>query len=117
MKILFLLSAIVALQGCTSPGCKIQESVVEGIVPVIATQLQCSNPSAIEVDLDKIVGSIGLCKKTSQMKGLPGPICQAIADMVVDSVAKASIPPAWGCSAANAKELLSQLIVQGCKQI
>jgi hypothetical protein len=108
---------VLSQAACTSPGCKIQESVVEGLTPVIAANLQCSNPQAIEADLNKVIGGIGLCKKTSQMKGLPGPICQMIADLVIEGAAKIAIPSSWGCTAGNAKELLSTLIVQGCKQI
>lgn len=111
-----LLVSVALLAGCSSIGCKIESSIIDGVAPMIVSGLQCSNYAAIKADLEKVIGNIGLCKK-ADMKGIPGPICQMIADMVVNSVAKVSIPASWGCSSSNAKDMLSALIVQGCKAI
>lgn len=108
-------------KGCnTDIGCSIENTVVTGVAPVIASQLQCSNESAIEADLKNIVGKLNICKQSLDNSGklkLPGPICSMMADLVINGVASVSIPASWGCTAANAKTLLKNVVVTACQNI
>lgn len=107
------------MTGCTTNmiKCKIEQSVVDVVVPGISRALQCSNVDAITSDIQKVIGQVGFCVKTNAPEGtkqLSLPVCDALAQIVIDNVAKFAIPTSWGCTAANAKDLLKAQIVKGC---
>jgi len=125
MKYLLIVLSICLLgfTGCTkgSVGCTIEQTIVSGVGPAIATGLQCSNEAAIEADLNAIIGKLNICTKVSErdnkLNKLPAPICSLFANLVLNGVASVAIPSAWGCSAANAKGLLNNLIVTACTSL
>lgn len=127
LGMVMILSVVaLGLNGCTKGcstadiGCSIEKTVVSGVAPVIATQLQCSNVDAISNDLNNIIGKVGLCKQQLGNSGklsLPGPICSMFVDLVVNNVANIAIPASWGCSASNAKGLLKDVVMMACQKL
>lgn len=112
----------VSLTGCTkgcsignTVGCAVENVAASAVVPAIAAGLQCSNPDAIKGTLLLLGEKAGLC--TGQQAGVGSAICMSLSGLVVDSVASAGIPAAWGCTAANAKDLLKGVINQACAKI
>lgn len=106
--------------GCTKNiGCALETNLVTGVTPLIASQLQCSNPTAIQADLTDMVAGLNLCRPV-QSDGklhMPQPICSMMADLVLGGVAKVAIPNSWGCTAANAKQILKSVIVNACSGV
>lgn len=128
MKVLLIgmCLSMLAMSGCTKGcssgiGCSIEKTIVSGITPVIASQLQCSNPDAIKADLEAIINKTGVCSAPvkSELYGqmiIPGPICEIFGELVAGLAPKA-IPSAWGCTAKDAAGLLKGVIVTACKLI
>ena len=115
---LFILIAFLTLSfstiGCnvTSVGCAVQDGVVSTLAPVIASGLQCSNPVAIQQTLNDLGTKAGLC--TTAPKTVLGGVCGVVANLLIDSLATAPIPAAWGCTATAAKDQLKVLVDRAC---
>lgn len=128
LLLIFSISLLAFASGCTKGcstggiGCSIEKTVVSGVGNAIASQLQCSNEAGIEADLQAIIGKLNLCKEgtvssTNGKVAIPGVVCSIFADLVINGVAGTAIPSAWGCSAANAKALLKNVVVSACQGI
>lgn len=128
MKYLLLVLSICLMgftgcsKGCSSGiGCTVEKTIVSGVGPAIASGLQCTNEAAIEADLTAVMSKLNICQQVQERSGklntLPAPICSMLANLVLNSVASVAIPSSWGCSAANAKDLLKNLIVTACTSL
>jgi len=111
----------VLLVGCTKNQivCDIETTAVNAITPTVATMLQCSNSDAIKESLTSWLNTGNFCSNSKMATGkdkLNSTLC-AILTSTIMSAASGTIPSAWGCSAANAQNLLSVAINKACQNL
>lgn len=117
-SIILSLFAALFLSSCSlfNPGCLIQQQAGSLVSGVIVAQLQCSNVSQVQSDVNAAVAKLGLCPSGAQ-----GPIadsvCPVVTALAVGFLANNVVPAAWGCSAANAKAALSNAVLMACEKL
>ena len=103
----------------TSVTCSLESVAATALTPVIASGLQCSNSAAIQATLISLGNQAGLCTapQPGQQASIGSTVCVAVSGLILDQVAAQGIPASWGCTAANAKDLLKGLVNQACAKI
>jgi hypothetical protein len=123
LALIMTLVSLVSFAGCTKNqvGCAVQDSAVAVLTPVIASGLQCSNPTAITATLNQLGSQAGLCTQAQSLakgqQSIGGSACTIVAGLLISSLAGSAIPATWGCSAANAQATLNSLVNQACAKI
>jgi len=129
MKKMILVAALAAMmvfvQGCTNGcstkdvGCAVEKTVVSTVAPLVSSQLQCSNPAAVQADISTWVGKIGICQKLENNQGgvIGSQVCTWVATAIVDQLTQSAIPAAWGCKATNVTGALNSVISMACAKI
>jgi hypothetical protein len=104
---------------------EIELAVIGGVTPVIATTLQCSNPSAIRTTLAGLIGKAGFttASTTTIPSNVKPPylnlnlsVCSVFAEIVVGAITS-EIPVSWGCSAAVITSLTTTLLTDACTSL
>lgn len=115
--------SLAGLAGCNTPGCLVQDKVVQVSSTFVANSLQCSHQDAISADLTKFVSNFGLCKAAQgTMQSVPqgqlaNTLCPVVASAVVGYVVANGIPATWGCTATNASTLAISKLTDLCEKI
>lgn len=114
---ILVISGLVGLVACNTPGCFIEQKVVDVSANFVSTSLQCSNAEAIKTDITKLISGFGICSAAE--KGMPqgtlaNTFCKPVSETIVAFVAANGIPSSWGCSAANARILVADKLTQLC---
>lgn len=127
--VFFLLMTIAALSGCSlilESKCYLQGQAIQLANKTIVENLQCTNLDAVDKDVTKLIGGIGLCKKLPESgttasfglwKQARGSLCPIVSDTVAKALTDKAIPAEWGCSAQGAKDRISQLLTDACNKI
>lgn len=112
-----MLLALVGLLfiGCAALQCRFKDQVTTSFATGTANLLQCSNKAAIKKWYDDKAAQFGIC--TAQTGAIADALCKPFIDSIVPGIVDAPIPKEWGCTAENAKESLSALLVDLCKKI
>jgi hypothetical protein len=117
---------------CNTPCCRtaltdIELAVIDGVTPVIATTLQCSNQAAIQYTLMRLIGKAGFPDPTpstqppfgsSDVKArlnLSQSVCSTFAEIMVGSITS-EIPKAWSCTASIMTGLFD-LLTNACTSL
>jgi len=124
VTILIALSYIaISFSGCTlfrSVGCEAETTTVSLLTPAIANGLQCTNPNAIQADLQAAADKVNLCTSTkssisARVSTSPASMaCQFLGDSLIDLVASNAIPSSWGCDPTVATTSLKGVIGTAC---
>lgn len=109
MKHVLLIAAIIGMSGCTEA----KQKVVETLTPVIAGQLECSNPAAIMEDLSNWLK----LEQAQQSKGIGADICKGLVGVAVDLLANQAIPEDWECKAEKLPAGLKTALNGACELI
>jgi len=115
-------AALFTLAACNSPGCLVQDKVVQVSSTFVANTLECAHPDAVQADLTKVVSQFGLCKTAQAMQGtaqgpLADTVCPVVAGAVVGWVVSNGIPSSWGCTATAVSNLAVSKLTDVCKKI
>ncbi len=131
----FLIAALVLLSftGCTKPspvGCAVATTISSLVSAQIATQLTCSNLSAIQATVDAQLVTLKICDAAAAAvapimapSGMPvakpmstvgAIICAPVIDALANG-AVAQIPAAWGCTTGGIlTETIKAQILAAC---
>jgi len=127
MKALFLIPLFII--GCTKDapkpdpikeiGCAVGKGIALGVSNEIATQLQCSNPSAIQASLVMGLQKLHVCSesKTVGAMSIGSDICTNLASVVISGLVGGVIPSEWGCSAQDAQAKLAEVVKKACAKL
>lgn len=120
LGLLAICVGLFTLSACNTPGCLVQDKVVEVSSTFIANGLECQHLDAVQADVTKLVSQFGLCK-TAQATLPQGPladtVCPVVAGAVVGWVVTNGIPASWGCSATAVSNLAVSKLTDLCKKI
>ncbi len=106
---------------CNTPGCAVESEVVSVASGFLVGALQCSNPAAVSASLTSLISAVIPTLCTSKNSKPEGPIantlCPIVASSVVNFIAANGIPASWGCTAANASQLVTGKLTALCEQL
>jgi hypothetical protein len=114
LALLFILPACSIFQ---KSGCFVQDQATVIATQAVSTALECSNHEAVQKDLSAVIEKAGLCNQPLATGPISDAFCPLISASVVKFVADNSIPAAWGCLAANAKDKVSSALASACKML
>lgn len=84
----------------------------------VASQLNCKNTTAIEKDINTLIGSIGLCKENPAAKGIIEDLmCETISGQFIEQLVKNNTPKAWECGSGPVTADLRKVVIEACKKI
>lgn len=121
-KILWLLGMLLLLlpsckkEVLPEPICKAVFKATTATANIIATTLQCENPSAIAGDLSTRIVGLGLCAETAQQSTLGDLLCPQLSTLVA-SMATSPIPASWQCSTTVVTDLIKDQITDACVKV
>ena len=122
MKKLLLLCTLLSLSGCfkktqlPDPICKAVFKATTATANIVATALQCANPSAIAGDLSTQIIGLGLCAETAQQSTLSDLLCPQLSTLVA-SMATSPIPASWQCSTTVVTDIIKTQIADACAKV
>lgn len=108
------------LMGCSAlkPGCLIENQAIQIVKPVIVSQLQCSNPDAVEASLKSAFDKLEVCVQSAGKEGpIADAVCPAVSLWAAGFIADNAIPASWGCSATAVKVMAAAAINKACSLI
>ena len=79
----------------------------------VASQLSCSNPAAIQADIEQKLIDLKVCSAPSSQGLLGAAICPPVVDGLVSGLLT-QIPASWGCSGGELSDSLRQKLVDAC---
>jgi hypothetical protein len=127
MKHIVAILSLVFLAACTSGttpstgnvakdiACNVEKAATSLIAAQIAMSLVCINLTAIQTDLQAVLGKVNLCPTTA----LKGPIGDALCGPIVTGIKNigvGKIPPAWGCAGGATLDQLVTSATDACKK-
>lgn len=137
-SIIFILAFMSFLPACTSSsttppvvsvvGCSVETVVTGALAAAIASNLTCSNSSAIQASIQGALGKINLCaaattqanikaiKASGKMQGIIGDIVCPLAVEAVMGTLSTAVPSAWGCSSLTTTSL-NGVLAQACSAV
>ena len=132
---LFLMIAVLAvtMTGCkfgNDVTCAIEDTIAGSLSQVVAGQLVCAHPEAIEADIKAAIGKLNVCAQpvaapvagalSLNLTGAKSAFGQVVCPMAINAVSglvNAAIPAAWGCTGSVAPDALKEKLVAGCSAI
>lgn len=97
-------------------GCDLESKVTKASADVVARELECSKPEAIQKDLTDLLRSkVDICKEQPQPVSVNSWICKKAGETAIEQVAK-KIPAAWECKATKVKDSLKSLVEKACSE-
>ena len=123
MQKILLLCAVLLMSGCVfkkvtlpDPICKAVFKATTATANIVATALQCANPSAIAGDLSTQIIGLGLCAETAQQSTLSDLLCPQLSTLVA-TIAISPIPANWQCSTTVVTDLIKTQIADACAKV
>lgn len=99
--------------------CAVGKGIALGVSSEIATQLQCTNPSAIQASLVVGLQKLKVCSQAKEvtLMSIGSDICTNLASVVISGLVGGVIPSEWGCSAADAQAKLTEVVKKACAKL